>query len=198
MITGGAEEQVNVQRKTRGDKGHKARKKTRDKRTTKADLIPQWIVVILGVAKREGHQILTDVQYDHEVSVLKRLTNFSDAEEIADLKIEKIGSFYELKDKGGPLGKINLRLYFGALVDAARNSCRQGIQEGSRPPNASAHHPDRRTSIGRVPKGPITQRGHRIPGNFKGTLSYRRPIERSLKPPQGANHVVSSQQEGKT
>ena len=106
-----------MSKKTRGDKGHKARKKTRDKRTTKADLIPQWIVVILGVAKREGHQILTDVQYDHEVSVLKRLTNFSDAEEIADLKIEKIGSFYELKDKGGPLGKINLRLYFGALVD---------------------------------------------------------------------------------
>jgi hypothetical protein len=74
---------------------------------------PLWKVTVLAIAKREGRQILKPVQYEHEKEVLKRLAYWADQDELADLRIEKIGSIYELKDKWGPLGRINLRVYFG-------------------------------------------------------------------------------------
>ena len=76
-----------------------------------------WDVHVLKAARLEGRKILTDVQYDHVVEVLKRLTDWEDKAEISDLRIEKIESFYELKDKGGVLGRLNLRVYFAALPE---------------------------------------------------------------------------------
>jgi len=77
----------------------------------------KWVVVVLGAAKREGHKILNDVRYDHVMSIVKRLVDFGNLDEVGDLDIEPIGSFYELKEKGGILGKINLRIYFGTFPD---------------------------------------------------------------------------------
>ena len=73
----------------------------------------KWTVVVLGVAKKEGRKILSKTQYDHIVDVLKRLVDFGDKEKLADVRIERIRSFFELKEKGGVLGRINLRVYFG-------------------------------------------------------------------------------------
>jgi hypothetical protein len=75
----------------------------------------KWTVVVLEVARKEGHKILSTLQYDHMVEVLKRLEDFGNPEETADLDIEPISSFYELKEKGGLLGRINLRVYFGVI-----------------------------------------------------------------------------------
>jgi hypothetical protein len=45
------------------------------------------------------------------------LVDFGNEEEIGDLAIESIQSFYELKEKGGILGRINLRVYFGTIPE---------------------------------------------------------------------------------
>jgi hypothetical protein len=50
----------------------------------------KWTVVVLEVAKKEGHKILSNLQYDHVVEILKRLADFGDPEETADLNIEPI------------------------------------------------------------------------------------------------------------
>jgi hypothetical protein len=76
-----------------------------------------WLVVALDVAKAEGRKILNETQYEHITDVLRRLVDFGDKDELSDLSIEPIGSFWELKEKGGILGRINLRVYFGTLPD---------------------------------------------------------------------------------
>lgn len=72
----------------------------------------RWTVVALEAAVREANGILTDCQYAHVVSVVKRLCYFGNHEQLSDLRIEAIGDFWELKLKGHILGKINLRIYF--------------------------------------------------------------------------------------
>ena len=88
-------------RKSRMRSGPKARNRPRSKRKTEQTIedspSSKWVVVVLEVAKKEGHKILSDFQYDHVVEILKRLVHFGDPEETADLDIEPIASFYELK-----------------------------------------------------------------------------------------------------
>jgi hypothetical protein len=79
---------------------------------------PLCTVVATRIAKREGRGFLNEVQYEHVKELEKRLAFFNRAEEVADLRIERIGTdLYELKDKGGPLGRINLRVYFGVIPE---------------------------------------------------------------------------------
>ena len=47
----------------------------------------------------------------------ERLVDFGDKQGLSDLSIEPIGSFWELREKGGVLGRINLRLYFGIFPE---------------------------------------------------------------------------------
>ncbi|MCX7427687.1 MAG: hypothetical protein NTW96_18920 [Planctomycetia bacterium] len=77
----------------------------------------KWVVVVLEAAKKEGHKILTDLQYDHIVDVLKRLVDFGNPAATGDLDIKPIRSFHELREKGGILGRINLRVYFGVVSE---------------------------------------------------------------------------------
>ncbi|MFH1922046.1 MAG: hypothetical protein ABIP48_19445 [Planctomycetota bacterium] len=104
--------------KQRMEDGHEARNSPHGKRKPRrTEDVEKWIVVVLKVAKREGRKILTDLQYDHIVDILKRLVDFGNPEEMADLDIKPIGSFYELKEKWGVLGRINLRVYFGTISE---------------------------------------------------------------------------------
>jgi hypothetical protein len=97
--------------------GNRSRREGKTGPTSEVSEPSKWTVVVLEVARKEGHKILSDLQYDHVVEILKRLADFGNAEETADLDIEPISSFYELKEKGGPLGRINLRVYFGAIPE---------------------------------------------------------------------------------
>jgi hypothetical protein len=96
-----------VKRTRRADKRHEAPEEPRK----------VWIVVALDVAKREGQKILNKAQYQHIKEVLKRLVDFGNDEELSDLAIEPIASFWELKEKWGILGRINLRVYFGTFPE---------------------------------------------------------------------------------
>jgi hypothetical protein len=77
----------------------------------------KWTIVPLQKAKEDAKGFLNDVQYLHVVQLVKRLVDFGDTEELADLRIEKIrGDVWELKDKGGVLGKINVRIFFAPVA----------------------------------------------------------------------------------
>ena len=68
---------------------------------------------VLAVAKREGRSSLSPGQYLHLKDIIKRLVHFNRPKEIADLRIEPVEDFFELKEKGSVLGRINVRVYFG-------------------------------------------------------------------------------------
>jgi hypothetical protein len=78
----------------------------------------KWSLSYLKVAAEEGRKILTqDVQYDHAVDQVELLACEDDpTHPKALLEVQQHGDFYELKEKGGVLRKINLRVYF-ILVD---------------------------------------------------------------------------------
>ncbi len=72
----------------------------------------------LEAAKKDAQAFLNDAQYLHVVGLVKRLASFGNRRELADLRLEKIKSeIWELKDKGGILGKINVRVFFAALPE---------------------------------------------------------------------------------
>jgi hypothetical protein len=73
---------------------------------------PRWGLGYLEVAEKEARKLLTDDQYDHVLRLFDDLACEVDPTKSETLDIGAIEDFYELKDKGGILGKINLRAYF--------------------------------------------------------------------------------------
>lgn len=75
-------------------------------------------IIPLSVAIKEARAFLNEAQYLHVVGLVRRLSEFGNEEAMSDMRIEKIAqSIWELKDKGGVLGKINLRVFFGHLTN---------------------------------------------------------------------------------
>jgi len=53
------------------------------------------------------------------VAIEKRLEDWGNRDELADLDIEKVtNQIWELKEKGGPLHKKNIRVYFSVLEES--------------------------------------------------------------------------------
>lgn len=75
------------------------------------------VVAVLAVAKKEARGFLSAGQYLHMTDLVKQLTGFGIRHFESNLRIEPFGDFWELKDKGGVLGRLNVRVYF-AHVDA--------------------------------------------------------------------------------
>lgn len=71
-----------------------------------------WSVYFLSIARDEATGFLNDGQYAHAVDLVRALASDPDPTHPATVTVEAIEDFYELKDKGGILGKINLRVYF--------------------------------------------------------------------------------------
>lgn len=69
-------------------------------------------VVVLGKAAKEGREILSEGQYLHVKDLLRQLVGFAAREFESNLTLASFEEFWELKEKGGILGKINLRVYF--------------------------------------------------------------------------------------
>jgi hypothetical protein len=74
-------------------------------------------VVVVGIAAKEGSGELSDGQYLHVKDLLKQLVGFGRREFESQLRIEKFGEFWELKEKGGVLGKKDIRVYFKEHVE---------------------------------------------------------------------------------
>lgn len=77
-----------------------------------------WRLGYLEVAAEEGRKLLNDEQYDHAVDQFEALATEVDPTRSLTADVQAIDRFYELRDKGGILGKINLRVYF--TVETAR------------------------------------------------------------------------------
>lgn len=73
----------------------------------------EWSVVYLTIAENEARKILKrHDQYEHVTDQIRDLARQKDPTRPSTLRVEKVEGFYELKEKGGPLGKINLRVFF--------------------------------------------------------------------------------------
>jgi hypothetical protein len=71
-----------------------------------------WSVSYLTVAREEAMGFLNDEQYAHAVDLVRALASEVDPSHPLTVTVEAIEDFFELKDKGGILGRINLRIYF--------------------------------------------------------------------------------------
>jgi len=93
--------------------GRMAKAKKSSKEPAPVTPVPQTqTVVVLGVAAKEGRADLTPGQYVHMSDLIRQLVFFGSRAYEIELRIEKFGDFWELKDKGGVLGKKNMRVYF--------------------------------------------------------------------------------------
>lgn len=73
---------------------------------------PKWELGYLEVAEKEARKLLTNDQYVHALELFDDLAYETDPTKSQTQDVRKIENFYELRDKGGILGNINLRVYF--------------------------------------------------------------------------------------
>ena len=73
----------------------------------------QWTVSILHVAFEEAMAFLTPAGYQHLAMQVKELARQGDPTHSVTVSVRAIEDFYEIRDKGGPLGKHNVRVFFG-------------------------------------------------------------------------------------
>lgn len=72
----------------------------------------RWNVVLLDLAMKEGSSFLDDAQYHHVAEQVQELARETDPTHSATQRVAGVEDFFELKDKGGPLGRINVRVFF--------------------------------------------------------------------------------------
>ena len=78
----------------------------------------RWSIGILQLAFEEAMAVLTDGQYRHVALQFQELARQESMTRSETISIDKIDSYYELREKGGILGNINLRVFYG--IDDAR------------------------------------------------------------------------------
>ena len=80
----------------------------------------QWNVAIIDLAFDEVISFLTPGQYEHMAMQVKELAREEDPTHSRTTSVGKIDEYYELREKGGILGKKNVRVFFG--VDKSRQA----------------------------------------------------------------------------
>ena len=90
--------------------------KTREAQQGTRTETPKWTLAYLDIVETEARKFLTDNQYTHVVGLFDELAYEPEPWRSQTQNVEKIEDFYELKEKGGVLGKINVRVYF-AIID---------------------------------------------------------------------------------
>lgn len=71
-----------------------------------------WRLLYLEAAAREGRKILDDIQYAYVLEAFDEIALARDPKSPETHDVVPIYDFFEFRDKGGHLGKINLRVYF--------------------------------------------------------------------------------------
>ena len=79
-----------------------------------------WNVGILDVAYNEAIEMIAAHQYRHLAWQFKELAMQRDPTRSELISLDQIEDFYELRDRGGPLGPLNVRVFFG-VDDAGRS-----------------------------------------------------------------------------
>ena len=71
-----------------------------------------WNVDILDVSFNEAMSFLDSDQYDHLARQVRELATEVEPSRSVTVDVKPIEGFFELRDKGGVLKKINVRLFF--------------------------------------------------------------------------------------
>jgi hypothetical protein len=72
----------------------------------------QWSVGILDVAATEAGKILSESQYHHLAIQVQELARQGDPTHSPIVDVRAIEEFHELRDTGGVLGGLNVRVFF--------------------------------------------------------------------------------------
>src|SRR5947208_1778158 len=72
----------------------------------------KWSVDILDSAHTEAMSFLTEDQYGHLARQVRELARQDDPTRSDTVDVKSIGEFFEIRDKGGILQKINARVFF--------------------------------------------------------------------------------------
>ncbi len=72
----------------------------------------RWNVQILDVAFGEAMDFLDPDQYDHMASQVRELANQGDATHSDTIDVRPIEDYHEIRDKGGILKRLNVRVFY--------------------------------------------------------------------------------------
>ena len=72
----------------------------------------QWGIALLSVVKKEA-ECLTQAQRRHLAMQLRELAGQDEPTRSDSISLDEIEAFHELRDWGGILGDLNVRLFFG-------------------------------------------------------------------------------------
>jgi mRNA-degrading endonuclease RelE of RelBE toxin-antitoxin system len=72
----------------------------------------KWNVELLEQAFPESREFLDDDQYKHMSNQVRELARHDDPSHSATLDLRQIEDFHELRDKGGILKKLNVRVFY--------------------------------------------------------------------------------------
>ena len=75
---------------------------------------------MINSVHKEAMDLLTPLQHKHMALQVKELAMQGDPTRSETVSLDRIEDFYEIRDKGGPLGGLNVRLFFG--VDDERRT----------------------------------------------------------------------------
>lgn len=78
----------------------------------------EWSVGILQLAFEEAMDVTSEAGYCHLGHQFKELAGHSDPTHSETVDVRPIENFHEIRDKSGPLGGANIRVFFG--VDSER------------------------------------------------------------------------------
>lgn len=79
-----------------------------------------WNCLYLAIAREETAANLDEAQYHHLVEQFQELARHDDPSRSEVLSVDRIEDFFELRDKGGPLGRINVRVFY--LIDKGKRA----------------------------------------------------------------------------
>lgn len=72
----------------------------------------KWTPAYLTAAETDARKFLNDLQYEHAVQQILSLCEEDDPSHPVLSDVRAVDEFFELRDKYGVLGKINLRVFF--------------------------------------------------------------------------------------
>lgn len=71
-----------------------------------------WNVMVLDVAHQEAAAIMDEEQHEHMREQVRELARQPDPTHSATVDVRPIDDFFEIRDKGGILRRLNIRVFF--------------------------------------------------------------------------------------
>lgn len=88
----------------------------------------KWNVERLDQMEKEAQKQLDGAQYEHMKDQVRSLAREDDPTHPQAVDVRALGNeLYELRDKGGPLRKLNVRIFFNVLKKAIREIVLLGL-----------------------------------------------------------------------